>query len=333
VARRSVKGGGSRGVVVKRASDKRLNNYKSTFRTETVLLGQLERHIMQRAIEADPERRSDHVIHPSEIVKKDVCPRKIYYRISGNAKPEFAEPNPSFWMERMFEEGHDIHGKWQGWLWDMGKLYGYFECIVCDAVWYGHSPDTCNKCGAPRQKLKYREVPVFSDRYLLGGHADGQVDEGLVEIKSIGVGTVRIEAPGFYDSFQSGEWTLQQLWDNIRRPFPGHVKQGMVYCHCKSVEQMVFIYECKWNQSVKEFTVRYNEAIIDRELDMCLDIKYAVAKERTPERPRWAHPEASACKACPYRGACWNEGKAGRPRIKRVRYASDEDYRRAHAAT
>lgn len=305
---------------VKRSSDKKFQNYKRTFRTETVVLGAVERHILTRAI-AKSTRASD-VIHPSEIVKKDVCPRQIYYRIIGTPA-DVDSVDPSFWTERIFEEGHDIHEKWQGWLWDMGKLYGYFKCLVCDHYWYQKSPTACRKCGAPREKLVYKEVPVDNDEHNIHGHADAQVDEGLIEVKSVGKGTVRLLAPGFYERFQSGEWTEQELWNNIKRPFPEHTKQGMIYCFCKGIDTLIVIYECKWNQAVKEFTLHFNAKLIEPVLDLCLDIQYAVKKKRRPSRPEWAHENAPACKACPYKKVCY-EGQAKaavtrkRPKAKRV---------------
>ena len=49
------------------------------------------------------------------VAKSEWCWRHDYYRIRGypvDAKSQ----NPSFHMENVFEEGHEIHHKWQRWL-------------------------------------------------------------------------------------------------------------------------------------------------------------------------------------------------------------------------
>jgi CRISPR/Cas system-associated exonuclease Cas4 (RecB family) len=187
---------------------------------------------------------------------------------------------------------------------------------VCDTRWYARSPTECMSCGAPKKKLRYREVPVESAELMVAGHADGLVDEGLIEVKSIGVGTLRFEAPGFHDKLQSGEWTLQETWNAIKRPFPTHIRQGMLYAFCKKVDQVIFIYECKWNQAVKEFIVKYDERLIAPVLSVCKDIKYAVETKRPMPRPDWANPEAKACKACPYNEVCYGSETSPKKRNK-----------------
>ena len=300
----SVRGSSTGRVRVRKTSDKKLQNLKRTYRSDSVIIGAVERHVVTQAL-SDGTREA-HAIHPSEICHKDTCHRQIYYRIV-DTPPDIDGIDVSFWKERVFEEGHDIHAKWQGWLWDMGKLYGYYECLVCDAKWYGRAPTECQKCHAHRKKLRYREVPILNDNYMLVGHADGMIDEGLLEVKSIGLGTVRIEAPSYYDRFMSGEWNHQQLWNEIKRPFPTHIRQGMLYSFCQGMRPVIFIYECKWNQAIKEFTVQYTEEVIAPVLGFCLDIKYAVKKRKPLPRPKWADPEHVACKACPYRRTCYGE--------------------------
>jgi len=287
---------------LKKTSDPKLKSLRSTFKSNSVLLGSVERHVVTKHLEETT--RNPHVIHPSEICKTDTCRRAIYYRLS-DAPAELDAPNVSFHLQRVFDEGHDIHDKWQGWLWDMGVLYGYWECLICDEYWYARSPAVCAKCGAPRRKLRYREVPVRSDEHMLAGHADGQVDAGLIEIKSVGLGTLRFEAKGFHDKFQSGEWTLQETWNAIKRPFPTHLRQAMLYAYCKGIDTVIFIYEWKPSQAVKEFVVKYDEELVRPVLEVCKDIKWAVEKKRPVERPQWASPTHSECKACPYRSTCY----------------------------
>ena len=49
----------------------------------------------------------------------------------------------------------------------------------------------------------------------------------------------------------------------IKRPFPQHLRQGMLYCHVTGIHAIVFLYEFKANQDFKAFTVRYQPTLIE----------------------------------------------------------------------
>lgn len=299
-------------VVVKKASGSKLKNLKSTYRSNKVLLGDIERHVVTNHL-ADLTR-NPHVIHPSEICKSDTCRRAIYYRLI-DEPADLTNPDIGFHLQRVFDEGHDIHNKYQGWLWDMGVLYGVWECVVCDRVWFARSPVECISCGAPKYKLRYKEVPVESKEHMLAGKADGLVEPGLIEVKSVGLGTLRFEAPGFHDKFYKGEWTLQETWNAIKRPFPTHIRQGMLYSFMKGGLDVIFIYEWKPSQTVKEFVVKFDESIVNPILEVCLDIKWAVEKRRPVDRPHWAEPKHKECRACPYKGTCYGDIQIEAPKL------------------
>lgn len=294
-----------------------------SFKHETVVLGEIQRHLMmQDEFGAD---RSSQVIHPSELVKKDFCPRAVYYRLMGW---EIPREEHSFQLEVVFEQGHGYHDKWQSWVWDIGRLRGRYRCLACmygdwskpdiDLLWYATSPSACPSCGASRQHLQYGEVPIYLPKYRIGGKADGDLvldDEPdmskhpLLEIKSIGDGTVRYEAPkllskhtktvsiqgvGDHEPVEKRWLDVQALWRDIRRPFPTHIKQGAVYCLAKERERMVYIYEYKPTGAVKEFEVTHDFEMIADELDACLDLVYAVKKEKIPRCP---HGGCAKCEA------------------------------------
>jgi hypothetical protein len=99
------------------------------------------------------------------------------------------------------------------------------------------------------------------------------------------------------------------VWWKINRPFPSHVKQGQLYLWLSwpRYEQIVFIYECKWNQAVKEFVVGYNKDIIAPLLETAREVSLAVRLGSPPDRPVWAEaPTGKTCKSCEYRRTCWD---------------------------
>lgn len=302
--------------VVRTIKTSKLRQLLDTSKNETRLLGAIKRHVMCRP----PDDRRQDVIHPSEMCKADWCPRATFFRLLGAPAGE-GEWAP-FTLENVWAEGHDIHDKWQTWLWEMGVLRGEWLCFACQSRWLGTAPKICPSCGAGQDCLKYLEVPLLGEKYLMAGHADGDVNDDdteelcpLIEIKSIGIGTLRFEAPQLLGKYarkvkdDDGEHSiidLEALWRDLKRPFPGHVKQGMLYLSMSGRKEIIFIYECKWNQQVKEFKVRYQEDLVADLLDACLDIKYALEIGRAPRRPHWAAADNSICGKCVYRDTCWD---------------------------
>lgn len=268
----------------------------------TVLLGDIQAHMIKE--HSKPSTRRQDVIHPSEMAKTGWCPRSTYYRIQAcrDAKDPFLKPAESVSVQllNIFAEGHMIHDKWQRRLWEMGRLYGNWQCQECMTYFNNLlSPTSCSECHS--QNLIYREVPLKAKQYLISGHADGAIPDlnSLIEIKSVGAGTVRIEAPDIYEKNSDGQYiNLQNLWKDITVPFPAHIRQGQLYlalCRLAGLpyDQIIFIYEAKFNQGVKEFAVKYDPKIGDELLLIAREIVNALdANGPIPQCP------TGTCKDC-----------------------------------
>jgi hypothetical protein len=86
-----------------------------------------------------------------------------------------------------------------------------------------------------------------------------------------------------------------------------------------TVDEIVFLYENKITQEVKEFVVTYDFAYIEPEWDMLHDLRDALETSEVPERPIWAGTEVTTCKNCPFFDHCWNENEENIPKRK-VKY-------------
>jgi hypothetical protein len=259
---------------------------RAVARTDTRLLGDVQLLLLKSA----EDERLD-ALHPSEISKPGWCPRASFYGLSGR-KPK---PREASWaMELIWAEGHDIHHKWQGWAWDLGVLHGMFECMSCKQLWWDCSPAKCNRCGVDRQFLRYKEVPVLSEEHGIVGHADMQLDDDTIgEVKSIGDGTLRFEAPEMRERFRRKGQTDQgfdyntvdwpALWRNLRRPFLAHRIQASVYAELLGVTWIVFIYESKWSQQPKEFIVKHDPELIAPILTQCKAVVRGLQGGRPPK--------------------------------------------------
>jgi hypothetical protein len=215
------------------------------------VLGSVERYVLSKP--TDKSRRTD-VLHPSEMAGDEWCYRASYFQLKGHLPLESSRRN-SLRLQSVFAEGHGIHAKWQRWFQEMGHLYGKWYCKDCDEYFWGGSD--CHE-----GPLEYKEVPLFYEPLRIFGHADGWLtnfgDPLMLEVKSIGFGTIRWENPEMAKEFG----TMEKVWPEIKAPFAKHVTQVQIYMKLAELlgydnypREAVLIYENKATQDVKEFVV------------------------------------------------------------------------------
>jgi len=256
-----------------------LKAFLAASKRDTRLMGSVERHVISRPF----DDRDMSYIHPSDIIKDDWCALAQYHAIKGNYVE--TRDKPTLRLASIFAEGHTIHAKWQNWFKEMGVLYG---------KWQEEHGTPWALSDIVDSNAKYLEVPLRSDKHMIRGHADGWIkglgDDCLIEIKSIGSGGLRMEAPAI---MAQAEDNVEKAWKNIKTPFRAHQLQGQVYLHLchlmveenlleSAPKEIVFIYELKANQEYKEFVVSYNPEYTKEIFDKALDVSWAVANDRAP---------------------------------------------------
>lgn len=276
-----------------------LGKFLETRKRETRLVGAIERHLMSRT----PEARRHDVLHPSDLVKKEWCALHAYHSLRGNHVPTMETPNLR--LQSIFDEGHAIHAKWQNWLQEMGVLYGRWTCTRCGYKTGNTANPICEDHGA--DNFVYSEVNLISDKHKIFGHTDGWVkglgEDFLIEIKSIGSGTIRFEQPSL---LAEADNDLDRAWRNIRQPFYTHRLQGQVYLHLTHLmveegllesapDEIVFLYELKLNQDYKEFSVKYDPEITKPIFEAALDVSWAVDNNIPPA---CSIDPVNGCKRC-----------------------------------
>ena len=270
-----------------------LKKFLDATKSESRLLGDVERHLLMKP----KEDRSTTVLHPSEIIKPDFCFKYSYYLMTGGAPK--AE-KPSLRLQNIFDEGHYIHAKWQTRFYEMGVMYGKFKCLVCKQITFGLSPKVCEHCN--NNVLEYDEVSLRDESLRMSGHTDGWIKDSkgdcLIEIKSIGEGTLRFEAP---DLLLDADGDLVKAWRNIRRPFRGHLLQGQMYLELakrmygeESPKEIVFLYELKANQDYKEFSVKADYEVVERIFKKAEQIIAAIEEGVMPD----CNISPEGCKQC-----------------------------------
>jgi hypothetical protein len=254
---------------------------------ESLILGPTQKWVLAREGQ-DLSRRQD-IIHPSEMSHGDWCPKATYLRIKNlRAGSTFTKEAFSFQALNIFQHGHEVHHKWQTWLGDQGILWGDWHCRECNAEWTGMSRHRCPNCRS--WNVRYDEIPLSAERELLiSGSADGGVPDhnALMEFKTVGAGTLRMEEPELLKSHThktvDGKQLIdfEGLWRGINRPFSSHQKQGQIYLHICALrglkfDRVIYIYESKFHQGTKEFVVKRRQSLIQPLLDSATEIKEAL---------------------------------------------------------
>jgi hypothetical protein len=259
---------------------KDLKAFLNSSKRETRLLGPLERHVLSKPF----DERDQTYIHPSDIIKSEWCALAQYHALKGNYIE--TRDKTTLRLASIFAEGHTIHAKWQNWFREMGVLYG---------MWYGPTGKGWDLSSNNVDiEDEYLEVPLRSDKHMMRGHADGWIkglgDDCLIEVKSIGTGTIRMEMPALMAQYNND---IDVVWKNIRTPLRSHQLQGQVYlhlCHLMVEEglletapnEIVFLYELKANQEYKEFVVKYNPEYTAEIFEKARDVAWAAENNREP---------------------------------------------------
>lgn len=269
-----------------------LKKFLDAKKTNRRLVGDVERFLLSQP---PGDRRTD-VLHPSEIIKRDWCLRQSYFLLRGRKK---IQEKPNLRLQSIFDEGHAIHAKWQNWFAQMGVLHGDWKCIACGAVTEMEtSPGNCRVCDSGA--LRYEEVTLIDDSLRIAGHTDGWIkgigNDCLIEIKSIGPGTIRAEASELFN----GNQDFMSAWKEVRRPFNSHIMQGQIYLELmkrmgNEVDEIVFLYELKADQDYKEFAVKADYELVKHVFDKAEKVVKAVEEE---EAPRCSNNLGGYCKHC-----------------------------------
>lgn len=294
--------------------DGRFADYSHLKASTGIVIPEVRRVILDRQkVEAARNTHRTGVIYPSEMAKTNWCPRATYYRMSGRPAPQSSS---SFTLENIFAEGNAIHAKWQRWLSETGLLWGDWRCGRCSEIvlrstrpegsQFGGCVGTSyiefkdgivpNTAEFPHD-WKYKEVTLGSTSHKVTGHADGALVKHncLIEIKSIGVGTLRFEAPTLLEQNTheiNGRKVVDVdgMWKNLHRPLLSHVKQGNIYLWMAKemglpFDSIVFLYEFKANQQAKEFQISMSEDILSPLLDTAAEIELCLTRGVPPACP------------------------------------------------
>jgi len=249
---------------------------------DTRVVGAVDRFLLSKP-RNQQGRRSD-VIHPSDMISKYWCHRASYFHLLGKPRNE-AKERHGLRKSLIFAEGNRIHDRWQNYFKEMNKLYGFWECLKCEEKFWGIPSEHGHE-----DYLVYKEVPLAYEPLKIQGHADGWLidfgDPLLLEIKSIGIGSIKWENP---DLFYKHSGDLDKMWKELNAPFYTHIHQVQVYLKLidliglpNAPQEAVLIYESKGSQEVKEFVIPKSDFGVAPLFDSVKNIVEAVDKGTSP---------------------------------------------------
>lgn len=287
-----------------------LKNLLQTMKTETVLAGEIDRHLMnpKRKTGFNEDARERGVWHPSSLAG---CERALVFGMKG-FKPR-ANAVSSL-GQRIFDTGHHFGYMIQEYLYEMGVLYGNWRCRECKhrwADWFENpSPRKCPSCGTETYiwyNMDYMEVPVRDEENNIAGHSDGIIKtQGkfrVLELKTIKNRT-------------AGTPPTSVTYDDLNEPHKAHLWQIGMYIHLinkeaekvgEKVENGVVMYGAKNDQGLKEFRIRpLYELYVEPQYEKIKRMDKAISEGVVPNRPEGCINKSSwDCRFCNYNHICY----------------------------
>lgn len=256
----------------------KLKRFIDVGKVETRVIGPTERWVLSSPSN-NSKLKLDGYLHPSKIIKSMWCHRTSYFELLGHA--DGSEYNSKSIKQYMvFQQGHHIHSKWQTIFKNMDKIYGLWKCSHCGLKEWGMHSEVSNLCIGP---WEYKEVPIVHEPLKLKGHADGILkgfkDPLLLEIKSIGPGTIKWEHP---DLLNRAGNSFENAWKLLDGPFASHILQAQLYLKMlelsgkETPQEAIFIYESKLDGDVKEFVMPKDDFGVDEVIQNVKNIINAI---------------------------------------------------------
>jgi CRISPR/Cas system-associated exonuclease Cas4 (RecB family) len=211
-------------------------------------------------------------------------------------------------MERIFDNGHGMHLRWQEYLAASRILRGCWTCTICGIV-YGRDallgilsptvtegPNWTCACGS-KKELKYQEVLVSSEpRYNFEGHVDAIVDLRGTEFQQGN------ECDVFVLDFKS---IKDDYFSELRHAKHEHVVQIHIYMWLLDLKAAVVLYENKDDQNVKEMFVPRDEALVARIKEESLWLVEVLKHGKLPPRPTGHSRSKIPCRFCDFQELCY----------------------------
>ncbi len=260
----------------------------------------------------------------------DKCHRQIayhYYHAKGyiNLDESSIKNTIDAKLERIFENGHDVHARWNKYFQNTGALLGVWRCIACRKVDGTEEklgilkPGPCCKHCHYDKGFIYEEVGFFDEETMWGGHVDAVLDVDLYRkyqqsFLLKGDTNKGIEAQNAVDKYLIVDLKSMNpmQFNKLECPLPDHITQMQIYIYLSGLKYGKFIYEDKGSQSTKEFLVVRDDHMLAVKKEEAIWLKFVLTNaddkgiKRLPGR-KYKSRSHRDCLRCKFRGDCWKD--------------------------
>lgn len=251
-------------------------------------------------------RRYD-VFHPSAWGS---CLKKVAYQWYNESEKflNVSADDIDLRKERVFDNGHGVHHRWQKYLDKAGVLRGAWKCCnpSCGLIYGEHevlgifNPDRDPnwRCACGAHENEYHELLVESEPWFnFHGHCDGVID----------VRGTKYETRRPTDVYVVDFKTMNDdMFSDLIHPKTEHVIQTQIYMWILNLQAAVVVYECKNNQALKELFVPRDDKLIETIKRQAVWMREVLRRRLLPNRPDGFARSDFPCRECEFQRLCWS---------------------------
>lgn len=265
------------------------------------------------ATNVEENDRAVDVNSPSQVFK---CMRSLYYARTGAESDGFIDPR----LQRIFDNGTHMHLRIQEYLTKEGSLVmDECPCIDAEANIQGHTDGILKMT-----EQEYAILELKSMNSILFGKLKEPKPEHIAQAMIYMYCTECRRQELVSMTEDEFKFSLDDRVDFYRSRYQ-HLKAGKKYTKeekiqhniltnlkldkllrtiKRPIDRIVFLYENKDNQELKEFVVEYNDDLMCDILDFYDQVNYYVANKKVPPR-EGTSKSCNICRFCSYRNECY----------------------------
>lgn len=262
--------------------------------------------------EEDNDRAVD-VNSPSQVFK---CMRSLYYARTGAESDGFTDPR----LQRIFDNGTHMHLRIQEYLTKEGSLVmDECPCIDAEANIQGHTDGILKMT-----EQEYAILELKSMNSILFGKLKEPKPEHIAqamiymyctecrrqELVSMTEDEFKFSLDDRVEFYRSRYQHLKAGKKHTREEKIQHniitnlKLDNLLHTIKRPIDRIVFLYENKDNQELKEFVIEYDDDLMCDILDFYDQVNYYVANKKVPPR-EGTSKSCNICRFCSYRNECY----------------------------
>lgn len=277
-----------------------------------LLIPAIDRYLLNQSIAEDDDADRGHGLNsPSGI---GGCIKAQFYRRTGEASNDIIEPR----TRRIFDNGHGVHDRLQTYLEKCGKL------MMREVPVWNKDYEVIGHCDGV-VKISPIQLAILEIKSINDNGFNALMDAKEEHKKQAQVYMWAIEELRL--KLADKKFNEKKYLDEYKKLMQGFVQEGHKYTkeqkiehainnmktiisllkeHPKKITEMIFLYENKNSQDLKEYSVKWDNDFVATILDSVTVLNKHVKENTVPARPEDApNKSCSFCRYCNYKNTCW----------------------------